>query len=71
MDVPQFHTDRAALAEALAWCAQDARRWHLFTYALFGQIEVANCDFTQAALLAPPHVLAQALAAAIEGETTR
>lgn len=71
--LPRFHTDRDALDEALTWCAENAKRWVSFYEAFVTTFNghrrplITTEDLVKYALLAPPHVLAQALAAAIEG----
>lgn len=74
---PEYHTDREALAEALAWfneSADDEQRQEFFAgecgmYAAIGAPREyqGTRDVVLSALTAPPHVLAAALAEAIEG----
>lgn len=68
---PRFHADRDALHGALVWAAaQDRRIWYEFDRRLFGALlpdgGTMESDFTQATLLAPPRLIAAALAKAIE-----
>jgi hypothetical protein len=67
-EIPLYHADRDALAEALEWMTkQDQKQWWRFEKALFSVLGAKNKYYTsdvQAALLAPPHVVAAALAEA-------
>ncbi len=68
MAIPDYHINRNALAEALTWASKDENLWSRFDEHLIEAVcgyGDSGTEKRRAFLLAPPHVIAGALAEAI------